>query len=283
MNHPSLSEETTVSPEGIAVSGASFSYAGNLVLSDISLSVAEGEFVALLGPSGSGKTTLLRLIAGLETPQSGSIFWKGAAISGPSIERGVEFQDYSLFPWMTLSENVELAVSKAQPTTARKWRRKLADEYLELVGLSDAAQKHPYELSGGMRQRGAIARTLALGSPMLLMDEPFGALDPVNRVKLQDLLIEVWRDAHPRKTVVFVTHDIDEALYLADRVIVLGSSPGRVIDELRITAGRPRGRKQVALSPSFTAQRRQIRERFQEDVLEHIHADATVRSPAEGI
>ena len=269
--------------EGLAISGVDFSYAGTQVLSNISLSVGEGEFVALLGPSGSGKTTLLRLLAGLETPQSGTITWKKQPVTGPSLERGVVFQDYSLFPWMTLSQNVELALSKAQPESTRKWRRDLARQYLDLVGLGTDVDKHPYELSGGMRQRGAIARTLALGSPVLLMDEPFGALDPVNRAKLQDLLIEVWHDANPRKTVVFVTHDIDEALYLADRVIVLGANPGRVIDEVSVAPERPRGRKTVAQSPYFTTLRRRIRERFQDDVLEHIHADSTVRTPAEGI
>jgi NitT/TauT family transport system ATP-binding protein len=269
--------------EGLAVRGLSFSYGGTRILTGIDLGIDEGEFVALLGPSGSGKTTLLRLLAGLERPLSGAVYWKGSPVEGPSLERGVVFQDYSLFPWITLSANVELAVAKAQPEATRKWRKDLARQYLDLVGLGGDAEKYPFELSGGMRQRGAIARTLALGSPVLLMDEPFGALDPVNRAKLQDLLIEVWHDASPRKTVVFVTHDIDEALYLADRVIVLGSNPGRVIDEVSVTAGRPRGRKQVAQSPSFTALRRRIRDRFQDDIFEHIHADATVRTPAEGI
>jgi NitT/TauT family transport system ATP-binding protein len=269
--------------EGLAATKVSFSYHGKTILSDISLSIGEGEFVALLGPSGSGKTTLLRLLAGLESPQSGRISWKTRGITGPSLERGVVFQDYSLFPWMTLLGNVELALSKAQPESSRKWRRELAGQYLDLVGLGSDAGKHPYELSGGMRQRGAIARTLALGSPVLLMDEPFGALDPVNRAKLQDLLIEVWRDAHPRKTVVFVTHDIDEALLLADRIVVLGSNPGRVIDELNITSARPRSRKLISQSPSFTALKRRIEDRFHEDVLDHIQGDSLVRTPAEGI
>jgi NitT/TauT family transport system ATP-binding protein len=253
------------------------------VLTNVTLDIAEGEFVARLGPSGSGKTTLLRLIAGLETPSAGTIQWKGVPVTGPSLERGVVFQDYSLFPWLSLAANIELAVAKAHPGSKKPWRRDLARQYLELVGLADDAGKHPYELSGGMRQRGAIARTLALGSPVLLMDKPFGALDPVNRARLQDLVIEVWRDAQPRKTVIFVTHDLDEALYLADRVIVLGSNPGHVIDEVRVSAGRPRGRRLVAQSPSFTVLRHRIRDRFQEDILEHIHADATVRSAAEGI
>ncbi|MBN2069250.1 MAG: ABC transporter ATP-binding protein [Opitutales bacterium] len=269
--------------QGLEVSGVHFAYSGNPVLQDISLQIKEGEFVALLGPSGSGKSTLLRLLAGLAFPQYGSISWRGQPVSGPSLERGVVFQDYSLFPWMNLSQNVELAISKAHKRSSRKWRRELAKEYLDLVGLGSQTTKYPHELSGGMRQRSAIARTLALGSPVLLMDEPFGALDPVNRSKLQDLLIEVWRDAQPRKTVVFVTHDIDEALYLADRIIVLGSNPGRIIDEIELSAETPRSHASIAGSTVFAELRSRIRKRFQEDILNHIHATSVIHSPAEGI
>jgi NitT/TauT family transport system ATP-binding protein len=266
---------------GLEASGLRFGYNGSPVLIDIHLSVAEGEFLCLLGPSGCGKTTLLRLLAGLEKPGAGSLFWKGRPISGPSLERGVVFQDYSLFPWLNLAQNVSLALAKAHPEMGRKWRLDLADEYLDMVGLSDARRKHPFELSGGMQQRGAIARTLALGSPVLLMDEPFGALDPVNRAKLQDLVLDVWSNATPRKTVVFVTHDVEEALYLADRVVMLGSSPGRIIDEMAVPFQRPRRRRTLAASPEFAAVCERIEERFRLDVLQRI--DSVEVENAEGI
>jgi len=240
----SASRSAASSPDtGLQVASLRFAYNGTPVLLDINLSITEGEFVCLLGPSGCGKTTLLRLLAGLETPSSGNMSWKGRRIEGPSLERGVVCQDYSLFPWMSLVNNITLALTKSHPGTDKKWRLNLAKEFLDMVGLADAARKHPSELSGGMQQRGAIARTLALGSPVLLMDEPFGALDPVNRAKLQDLVLELCSNANSRKTVVFVTHDIEEALFLADRVVMLGSSPGRIIEEMRVPLGRPRLRR----------------------------------------
>ncbi len=260
-----------------------FAYNGTPVLQDITLTIAEGEFVSLLGPSGCGKTTLLRLLAGLETAAGGTIAWKGLPVTGPSLDRGVVFQDYSLFPWMSLERNITLALAKAYPEMDHDWRRNLAHEFLDLVGLRDAATKHPFELSGGMRQRGAIARTLAVGSPVLLMDEPFGALDPVNRARLQDLLLDVWSNATPRKTVVFVTHDVEEALYLADRVVMLGATPGRIIDELRVAFPRPRARRELVASPAFQALQDRIAERFRQDVLQRIEADSLVAGNAEGI
>jgi NitT/TauT family transport system ATP-binding protein len=264
---------------GIEVDAVRFAYNGTPVLSEVDLSIVEGEFVCLVGPSGCGKTTLLRLLAGLETPVAGSVFWNGQAITAPSLERGVVFQDYSLFPWMSLRQNVMLAVAKSQPQLTRKWRRQLAEEYLEMVGLAGAARKFPLELSGGMQQRGAIARTLALGSPVLLMDEPFGALDPINRAKLQDLVIDVWSSAANRKTIVFVTHDVTEALYLADRVVMLGSSPGRVIHTLRVPFDRPRLRPAVVGSLEFVRLREEIDQRFQQDVIERIAAESMITGP----
>jgi NitT/TauT family transport system ATP-binding protein len=217
---------------GLQIEGLHFAYNGTSILHDITLSIAEGEFICLLGPSGCGKTTLLRLLAGLETSSGGRISWNHKAVEGPSLERGLVFQDYSLFPWMTLTQNITLALRKSHPEMGARWRKEVAEEYLRLVGLADSARKHPLELSGGMQQRGAIARALAVGSPVLLMDEPFGALDPINRAKLQDLLLEIWASSKPRKTIVFVTHDVDEAIYIADRVVMLGSSSAGVIDHL---------------------------------------------------
>ena len=268
---------------GLTVTSLNFSYRGTPVLVDINLSIAEGEFVCLLGPSGCGKTTLLRLLAGLETAASGTISWKGHPIEGPSLDRGVVFQDYSLFPWMTLLHNITFAMAKIYPEMDGEWRANLAQEYLQMVGLANAARKYPFELSGGMQQRGAIARTLALGSPVLLMDEPFGALDPVNRARLQDLVLDVCAKANPRKTVVFVTHDIEEALYLADRVVVLGASPGRIIQDLCVPFDRPRTRRTLISSRDFQALREQIAERFRQDTLQRIEAESMVNGEAEGI
>jgi NitT/TauT family transport system ATP-binding protein len=263
---------------GIDVSALQFAYEGIPILSDIDLHVAEGEFLCLLGPSGCGKTTLLRLLAGLDLPAAGTISYNGSQIQGPSLERGVVFQNYSLFPWFTLAENIELALSKSHPQHDANWRQAHAQDYLARVGLGDSAGQYPSLLSGGMQQRGAIARALALGSPVLLMDEPFGALDPINRAKLQDLLLELW--ASPRKTVVFVTHDVEEALYLADRVVVLGSSPGRIIQEIAVPFERPRSRRLFS-SREFIELSERIGQLFREDVLQRIEADSQLASVKE--
>ena len=283
MNSLDTRPTNSIPDSGLKVESLRFAYNGTPVLLDINLAITEGEFVCLLGPSGCGKTTFLRLLAGLETLSSGNLSWNGRPITGPSLERSVVFQDYSLFPWMSLVNNITLALAKSHPETDKKWRLNLAEEFLEKVGLTDAARKHPFELSGGMQQRGAIARTLALGSPVLLMDEPFGALDPVNRARLQDLVLDVWANANPRKTVVFVTHDIEESLYLADRVVMLGSSPGRIIQELRVPFARPRLRRTLAGSREFQALREQVAERFRQDTLQRIEAESVVSGDAEGI
>jgi NitT/TauT family transport system ATP-binding protein len=263
---------------GIDVRALQFAYDGVPVLSDIDLHVADGEFLCLLGPSGCGKTTLLRLLAGLDLPNTGSISYNGSPIEGPSLERGVVFQNYSLFPWFTLTENIEIALSKSHPQHDASWRHAHAQEYLARVGLADSSGQYPSLLSGGMQQRGAIARALALGSPVLLMDEPFGALDPINRARLQDLLLELW--ASPRKTVVFVTHDVEEALYLADRVVILGSSPGRIIQEIAVPFERPRSRRLFS-SREFTELSGRIDELFREDVLQRINAESQLASVKE--
>lgn len=283
MNLPAAPSTHHAAQRGIEVQSLRFAYHGNPILSDVDLFIGEGEFVCLLGPSGCGKTTLLRLLAGLEEPSGGTISCNGQAIHGPSLERGVVFQDYSLFPWMSLLQNVLFAIEKSQPQITRKWRRQLAEEYLEMVGLAGAGNKYPLELSGGMQQRGAIARTLALGSPVLLMDEPFGALDSVNRAKLQDLVLDVWRSSSRPKTVVFVTHDVEEAIYLADRIVMLGSSPGRIIHEERVPFERPRTRRTVISSREFKRLREEIDARFRQDVIARIEAESTVASLGEGV
>ncbi len=182
MVHKNVGAFQHSSPE-LILDRVSFGYNGVTVLEDISLDIGEGQFLCLLGPSGSGKSTLLRLIAGIEMPSRGRIICRGKPVSGPGIDRGMVFQDYSLFPWMNLVENIALAISKANSRLSKREQRALADEYLAMVGLAGLGRKYPFELSGGMQQRVAIARALALGSPFLLMDEPFGALDPINRAR----------------------------------------------------------------------------------------------------
>lgn len=255
---------------GLSLDRVDFAYETTPTLEQISLEIPAGQFVTLLGSSGCGKSTLLRLISGLQSPCRGKLSWKGVPITGPSLERGVVFQDYALFPWMSVVDNIAIAVGKAKPQLNKAARREEAKDYLRKVGLESAIGKHPFELSGGMRQRGAIARALALGSPLLLMDEPFGALDPVNRARLQDMLLEIWEAANPRTTIVFVTHDIDEALYLSDRVIIFGSTPGRIIADLPVTFPRHRDRRALFDSNEFHIQRESIAETLAADTLQRL-------------
>ncbi|THF73846.1 ABC transporter ATP-binding protein [Cohnella fermenti] len=195
------------------------------VLNGIDLELRENEFVCVLGASGCGKTSLLRLIAGYERPTSGSVNVLGAARSGPRPEVGVVFQHANLFPWLTIRRNVEFGLR--MQGAGREERRERAEDALRLVGLIDAADRLPYELSGGMKQRAAIARTIAASPTIILMDEPFGALDAITRESLQQQLRELWLSS--RQSVLFITHDVDEALLLATRIVVLGGSPGAVL------------------------------------------------------
>ncbi len=280
LDHPAVPVEKRA---GICLESVSFAYNGAMVLEDINLAVREGEMLSLLGPSGSGKTTLLRLAAGVETPLTGRILCKGETVTGPGIDRGMVFQDYSLFPWMDLAQNLVLAIEKSHPSLQRRERRELAEEYLATVGLNGLGSRYPFELSGGMQQRVAIARSLAAGSQFLLMDEPFGALDPINRARLQDLLIEIWARSSPAKTVIFVTHDIDEALYMGDRVVILGSSPGRTIAEVDVDFPRPRAPQAFLKDPRYQAIRGRILEYLRDDVIERLATVDTVKGQGEGI
>jgi NitT/TauT family transport system ATP-binding protein len=261
---------------GLHLEGVRFGYDAETILDGIDLAIPAGQFVTLLGASGSGKSTLLRLIAGLQPPQQGRLLWHGQAITGPGLERGIVFQDYALFPWLSVVDNIALAVGKAHPGWCKAQQRDEAREHLRQVGLESAIGKYPFELSGGMRQRAAIARALALGSPLLLMDEPFGALDPVNRARLQDLLLEI-RDARSgpdatKTTIVFVTHDVDEALYLGDRVVILGSTPGRVIADLPVELPRRLDRRALFSSRDFHELREFIAETLADDTLRQLVA-----------
>ena len=214
----------------IVANHVSFSYDEKLILSDISMDVKAGSFVCLLGPSGCGKSTLLRLLAGLEKEKNGEIFVDGKKIEGAGLQRGVVFQDYGLFPWMTAGENITIALKQRYPKMKKEERKEKALEKIADVGLDGSVfDKLPKELSGGMKQRCAIARAFGIDPPVLLMDEPFAALDAVTRAKLQDLVLNLWKQEENRKTVFFVTHDVAEALYLATDIYVLGQSPSKVI------------------------------------------------------
>lgn len=224
------------------------------VLEDINLTINDGELVCLLGPSGCGKTTLLRLIAGLETPSSGEIVANGEVVKKPSGDRAVIFQQYSLFPWLTVLENVTFGLEMTK-SGSNEENIAAAERYLKSVGLIDFKDSYPHELSGGMKQRVAIIRSLLNHSPILLMDEPFSALDMQNRHSLQEQLIGVWKRFE--NTIVFVTHDVDEAVYLADKIVILDKNPGKIADIIEVDLQRPRKRESqefIAIQESIVSQ-----------------------------
>ncbi len=207
-------------------------------LQDVSLGIKNNDFVCIVGPSGCGKSTLLRIIAGLERASTGTVFLQGQPVEKPNKKLGMVFQEYSLLPWRTVADNVSLGLEFAGSPIRE--RRKVSMRFLELVGLTDFANSYPYELSGGMRQRVAIARALANDPDVLLMDEPFGALDAHTRILLQRELLKIW-EAN-RKTIVFVTHSVDEAIYLADHIVVMSKGPGKLKEIINISMPRPRSR-----------------------------------------
>src|ERR1700722_17851440 len=213
-------------------------------LDAVSFSVAPGEFVSVVGPSGCGKSTLLRLVAGLETPDRGEIIVDGAPVTGPSLRRGIAFQDPRLFPGLTVAANVQLGLLKAELSQAAK--RDAAQRLIELVGLVGFENAYPRQLSGGMAQRAAIARSLAGQPRILLLDEPLGALDALTRARMQAELLRIWeREA---VTIVMVTHDVAESVFLSDRIVVMGRRPGRVRAVLTVDVPRPRPRSALGLA-----------------------------------
>jgi len=268
----------------ISLTNVSFVYGSQQILDDITFTAAAGEFVCLLGPSGCGKSTLLRLLAGLALPSAGSLTLDGRPINGPGLDRGVVFQDYSLFPWMSTGQNIVLALEQAFPGQQKAEQRETAQAYLEMVGLADVYHKLPGALSGGMRQRAAIARAFAVDSPVLLMDEPFGALDAITRARLQDLLLTLWQQKRDeRKTVFFVTHDVEEAILLASRVVVMGLNPGSIRGVFPVDIPRPRHRQELFGSSAFVTLRDRLISELHADVLEELDEGQTVRTVGEGI
>ena len=245
-----------------------------VAVSGADLVVAAGEFVCIVGPSGCGKSTVLNLIAGLDTPSSGTIEINGAPVDGPGADRGVMFQDYALFPWLTVQENIGFGLRNGTPgkgMSAREIDARVR-HHIELVRLSGSESKYPHQLSGGMRQRVALARLLANGPDVLLMDEPLGALDAQTRLILQAELLRIWGDTAPqdeRKTVIFITHDIEEAVFLADRVVVMSCHPGRIRTVLTVDLPRPRNDKTRA-HPRFAQLSEEIWDLIRDEAYEAI-------------
>src|SRR5215470_17214313 len=223
-------------------------------LARVDLTIARGEFVCLIGASGCGKSTLLRIVAGFEEPTNGEVTVHGRPVTGPGSDRGMVFQDYALFPWMTVRQNI--AFGPRQRGLLRTEIAAIADEFVKLVGLERFADRYPSQLSGGMKQRVAIARVLANNADILLMDEPFGALDALTREQLQRELLQIW--ARTGVTVIFVTHSVEEAVLLSDRVVVMSAGPGRIASDIAIDLPRPRD----VSSPEFNAVRRDVARRL---------------------
>jgi ABC-type nitrate/sulfonate/bicarbonate transport system ATPase subunit len=223
-------------------------------LARIDVSIDAGQFVCLIGASGCGKSTLLRIAAGFEEPTTGDVLAQGKPITGPGSDRGMVFQDYALFPWMTVRQNI--GFGPRQRDLPRQEVGEIADEFVRLVGLERFADRYPSQLSGGMKQRVAIARVLANNASTLLMDEPFGALDALTREQLQGELQQIW--ARTGVTVIFVTHSVEEAVLLADRVLVMSAGPGRIANDVTIDLPRPRD----VSSPEFNAVRRDMARRL---------------------
>lgn len=225
------------------------------VLKDINLEIEEGEFVVIVGHSGCGKSTLLKMIAGLETNDTGELSVDGKEISGPGMDRGMIFQEHRLFPWMSIEKNVQLGLKGL----SKEEKRKLSDQYLELVKLSEFKKAYPSQLSGGMSQRAAIARSLVSQPEILLLDEPFGALDALTKIELQEEMLKIRERFH--NTMIMVTHDIEEAVFLADRIVVMSARPGRIKDVIKVELGKYRDRG----STDFTYYKKKIFDYFFEE------------------
>ncbi len=238
-----------------------------VAVEDISMTVRENEFVTIVGTSGCGKSTFLNMVAGLIPITSGVLEVDGKPVTGPGADRGMVFQKYTLFPWLKVLDNVKFSLKKKKGLSARE-KDEIAREYLRLVGLAGFEDAYPSQLSGGMQQRVAIARALAYKPSILLMDEPFGALDAQTRGLMQELLLRVWEDH--KTTILFVTHDIDEAIFLADRVYVMTARPGRIKEEVPVPLPRPRDYHTMT-TPEFIAIKRRVMDLIREESLKAMH------------
>jgi NitT/TauT family transport system ATP-binding protein len=225
-----------------------------LALDNIDLTIGAGEFVTIVGPSGCGKSTLLYVLGGFVAPSSGRLEAEGKPIVKPGVDRGIVFQDYALFPWLTVYQNI--AYGLQMQGRRRDEEREIVARYIDLIGLSGFEQRFPRELSGGMKQRVALARTFAYGPDILLLDEPFGALDSQTRELMQDELLRLWRSTG--KTILMVTHDVQEAVYLSSRVCVMSKRPGRIVHEFRIPLERTGSRETIVLSNEYTELHKQV-------------------------
>jgi len=248
-------EQLRARPVILGVQNLSKVFGTHAALNFISFDVRRREFLSVLGASGCGKSTLIRIVAGLETQTSGQILLDGKPVAGPGPDRGMVFQGYTLFPWLTVKRNVMFGLRMSGKSAFEAESE--AREWIALVGLSKFENAYPHELSGGMKQRVAIARALANRPRILLMDEPFGALDAQTRAQMQGYLLEIWRNVDV--TILFITHDLDEAVYLSDRILVLGANPSRVQEVIENPVPRPRSREQFT-SPEFLATYRRISE-----------------------
>lgn len=255
LHSPELNPDQSLSSGFLSIEGLTKSYSTPnggefVVLDDIHLTVGPNEFVSLIGHSGCGKSTLLKIVAGLERATSGLVTLEGKEIRKPGCDRMMIFQHYSLLPWLTVRENVRLAVDEVLGSLSRVEKIKIVDEHLAMVNLTAAANKYPDEISGGMKQRVGIARALAIRPKMLLMDEPFGALDALTRGKLQRQVLDIWENH--RQAVLMVTHDVDEAIYMSDRIVMLTNGPAARIGEiLEVPFPHPRDRQQLRELPQY--------------------------------
>lgn len=231
-----------------------YTHATTIAIGDVSFEVPEGQFVSLLGPSGCGKTTMLNIVAGFITAASGTVTVASQEVTGPGPDRGVVFQDFALFPWMTVEANIAFGLKMRR--IGRAERRARAREMIQLVGLAGSEKKFPHELSGGMRQRAGVARVLATEPTMMLMDEPFASIDAQTRRLLQQEVLRIWETQRP--TVLFVTHDVEEAIFMSDRVIVLSGRPSTVAADVEVPLARPRSWKTVQSDPEFLRLRTEL-------------------------
>ncbi|MGQ2905863.1 MAG: ABC transporter ATP-binding protein [Neoaquamicrobium sediminum] len=263
--------KTAGPPPRISVDGVgrNFTVSGQtlVAIEKIDLDILQNQFVSIVGTSGCGKSTLLNMVGGLDEPTSGEIRIDGTLVDGPGRDRGFVFQTYSLFEWMTVEGNIRFALEKS--TFTRTEKDELVRHFIHAVGLSGFEKAYPKQLSGGMKQRVAIARALVYKPSILLMDEPFGALDAQTRGMMQELLLKIWEDH--KVTVVFITHDVDEAIFLADRVIVLASRPGRIKKDMRIDLDRPRS-YEILTDPKFAAYKREVLTDIREETLKALSA-----------